>query len=183
VERHVEHGLALLGCLGALRGGRWLDLGSGGGAPGLILALAVPEARLVLLDAGERRCRFLREAVSELGIGDRVEVVQERAESAARAPALREALDVVVARSFGGSAVTAECAVGFLRSGGRLVVSEPPGGGGTADRWPAEGLDQLGLGPAEPCGTAEASFVRMEKRRAEERWPRRVGVPAKRPLW
>jgi 16S rRNA (guanine527-N7)-methyltransferase len=182
VERHIEHGLALLGCLGEPRGGRWIDLGSGGGAPGLILASTVPEARLVLLDARARRCRFLREAVSELGLGDRVEVVEERAESAAREPAWREAHDAVVARSFGSPAVTAECAVGFLRSGGRLVVSEPPGGG-TADRWPAEGLDQLGLGPAEPCGTAEASFVRMEKRRAEQRWPRRVGVPAKRPLW
>ena len=180
MERHVEHGLALLGCLGEPSGGLWLDLGSGGGAPGLVLAVAAPEARLVLLDAGKRRCRFLLEAVSELGLP--VVVAEDRAESAARDGALREAFDAVVARSFGSPAVTAECAVGFLRPGGRLVVSEPPGGG-EADRWPAAGLDQLGLGPAEPCGTPEASFVRLEKLRSDERWPRRVGIPAKRPLW
>jgi 16S rRNA (guanine527-N7)-methyltransferase len=144
--------------------------------------MAAPETRLVLLDAGERRCRFLRQAVTELGWVDRVEVAEGRAESAAREPALRESFDAVVARSFGPPAVTAECAVGFLRPGGHLVVSEPPGGGEAA-RWPAGGLEQLGLGPAGPCGTAEASFMRMEKHRREQRWPRRVGVPAKRPLW
>jgi 16S rRNA (guanine527-N7)-methyltransferase len=182
VERHVEHGLALAACLGEGAGQRWLDLGSGGGAPGLVLALAAPTARLVLLDAGERRCRFLREAVGELDLGDRVEVVEGRAEALGRDPALREACDAVVARSFGPPAVTAECAVAFLRLGGRLVVSEPPGGK-EALRWPADGLDRLGLGPAEPCSGGEASFVSSQKRRGDDRWPRRVGIPAKRPLW
>jgi 16S rRNA (guanine527-N7)-methyltransferase len=182
VERHVEHALALAGCLEAVPGARWLDLGSGGGAPGLVLAVAVPETRLVLLDAGKRRCQFLREAVAELSFGDRVTVVEDRAESAAREQELRETFDVVVARSFGAPAVSAECAVGFLRLGGRLVVSEPPEGGETG-RWPAEGLDELGFGAAESCGVEDASFVRLEKLRIEERWPRRVGIPEKRPLW
>jgi 16S rRNA (guanine527-N7)-methyltransferase len=177
----VEHGLALLGCLGELSGQLWLDLGSGGGAPGLVLARAAPDNRLVLLDAGKRRCQFLLQAVTELGLRDGVVVAEDRAESAARNGALREAFDAVVARSFGPPAVTAECAVGFLRLGGRLVVSEPPGG--EAGRWPAEGLDELGFGPAEPCGGGQASFIRMEKVRADDRWPRRVGIPAKRPLW
>jgi 16S rRNA (guanine527-N7)-methyltransferase len=182
VERHVEHGLALAECLGDGTGRRWLDLGSGGGAPGLVLAEAAPEARLVLVEAGERRCRFLREAVAEMGFRDRIEVAEGRAEALSREPALREAFDAVVARSFGPPPVTAECAVGFLRPGGQLLVSEPPSGG-SASRWPEEGLEQLGLGPVAPCGTPEASFVRMEKLRNDDRWPRRVGVPAKRPLW
>jgi 16S rRNA (guanine527-N7)-methyltransferase len=157
---------------------RVLDLGSGGGVPGLVLAEALPRLQLTLLDAGARRCRFLRGAVTELELGDRVEVVEERAETAARHPVRRDAFDVVVARSFGSPAVTAECAVGFLRLGGSLVVSEPPEAG---IRWPPEELAGLGLGPVVACGTGGFGFVRLDKVRADDRWPRRVGVPAKRP--
>jgi 16S rRNA (guanine527-N7)-methyltransferase len=96
---------------------------------------------------------------------------------------LREQMDVVVARSFGPPAVVAECAVGFLRLGGRLVVSEPPEEGTVPSRWSGEGLDTLGFSAPRHGGGPEASFVWFEKHRADERWPRRVGVPAKRPLW
>ncbi|HET9772856.1 MAG TPA: RsmG family class I SAM-dependent methyltransferase, partial [Acidimicrobiia bacterium] len=108
VSRHVAHGRALLGGLPAT--GRVLDLGSGGGLPGLVLATARPELELTLLEARQRACRFLREAVAELGLGG-VDVVESRAEEAARRPGLRETFDAVVARSFGPPAVTAECAV------------------------------------------------------------------------
>lgn len=176
--------------------GRVLDLGSGGGVPGLVLADDHPTLCLVLLDSAERRCRFLREAAADLDLGDRVEVVEERAETAARDPARRGAVDVVVARSFGSPAVTAECAVGFLRLGGHLVVSEPPGWEVSAEklasgvspetsvgssRWPAEALADLGLGPAEACVAGGFHFACLEKVRMDGRWPRRIGIPAKRP--
>lgn len=161
-----------------------LDLGTGGGLPGLVLATYRPEFDLTMLEARQRACRFLREAVATLEL-TRVTVVEARAEDAARRPDLRESFDAVVARSFGPPAVTAECAVGFLRPGGRLVVSEPPGDEerDTADRWPDPGLTELGLSTPAAGGGPGASFVLMEKTRADDRWPRRVGVPAKRPLW
>jgi 16S rRNA (guanine527-N7)-methyltransferase len=169
--------------------GRVLDLGSGGGLPGLVLATYRPELELTLLEARQRACRFLREAVATLEM-TRVTVVEARAEDAARRPELRESFDAVVARSFGPPAVTAECAVGFLRRAGRLLVSEPPGEeegdaepGRQGDRWPQPGLDVLGLSGPAPGGGAGVSFVLMEKTRADDRWPRRTGVPAKRPLW
>jgi len=113
-----------------------------------------------------------------------VAVVEARAEDAARRPELRERFDAVVARSFGPPAVTAECAVGFLRVGGRLVVSEPPADeAGDGVRWPVGPLADLGFGPPEPGAAPGASFVVLEKADTDERWPRRVGVPAKRPLW
>jgi hypothetical protein len=65
-------------------------------------------------------------------------------------------------------------------------VSEPPEEQDDDDgprRWPADGLDALGLGPPVRGGGPEASFVTLEKIRSSERWPRRVGIPAKRPLW
>lgn len=164
--------------------GRVLDLGSGGGLPGLVLATYRPELELTLLEARQRACRFLREALAALELTP-VTVVEARAEDAARRPHLRESFDAVVARSFGPPAVTAECAVGFVRTGGRLVVSEPPGDEerDAAERWPQSGLEELGLAPAAPGGGPGASFVLMEKTRPDNRWPRRVGVPAKRPLW
>jgi 16S rRNA (guanine527-N7)-methyltransferase len=183
VARHVEHGRALLG--GLPDRGRVLDLGSGGGLPGLVVATARPEVELILLEARQRACRFLREAVVELGLTG-VVVVEARAEEGARRADLREVFDAVVARSFGPPAVTAECAVGFLRPGGRLLVSEPPGeelGPVASCRWPREGLDDLGLGAPVSGGSPAGSFVVMEKLRGDDRWPRRVGIPAKRPLW
>jgi len=183
VARHVAHGRALLA--GLPDGGRILDLGSGGGLPGLVLATYRPGLDLTLLEARQRACRFLRDALSRLG-STGVTVVEARAEDAARRPDLRATFDAVVARSFGPPAVTAECAVGFLRPGGRLVVSEPPPAGDDgagSSRWPTDGLDALGLGPPARGGGAEASFVVLEKVRGDEQWPRRVGVPAKRPLW
>ena len=161
-----------------------LDLGSGGGLPGLVLATYQPELEMVLLETRQRACRFLREAVTALDL-TQVAVVEARAEDAARRPDLRELFDAVVSRSFGPPAVTAECAVGFLRPGGRLLVSEPPGNEGrdTGDRWPQSGLEELGLSPLVAGGGPGASFVSMEKTRPDDRWPRRVGVPAKRPLW
>src|SRR5205085_6392124 len=141
-----------------------------GGLPGLVLATYRPELELTLLEARQRACRFLREAVAAI---DRpgVVVVEARAEEAARRADLREAYDAVVARSFGPPAVTAECAVGFLRPGGRLVVSEPPvdeaphpiGEERTAARWPVPGLEELGFAPPVPGGGAGASFVVLEK--------------------
>jgi len=165
--------------------GTFLDLGSGGGVPGLVLAMRWPEDHGVLLEAQRRRCVFLEHAVARLGLMQRITVRCGRAEQLARSPELRGTVDLVVARSFGRPAVTAECAVGFLRGGGRLVVSEPPAG--TTDlveRWPTDGLAQFGLGAAIPVRAKDAGVVGMVARGApDDRWPRREGRPTKSPLW
>jgi hypothetical protein len=111
---------------------RALDLGSGGGLPGLVLVSAWPTTDWCLLDANQRRTEFLQEAVDELGLAGRVTVRRGRAEDLAHDPSLRGTFDLVVARSFGKPAVTAECAAGFLAVGGSLVVSEPPASSATS---------------------------------------------------
>lgn len=149
--------------------------------PGLVLAQAWPAARVTLLDAGHRRTEHLEAAVRDLGLGHRVDVVDGRAEAVARDPGHRARYALVVARGFGPPAVTAECAVGFLRPGGALVVSEPPGG---EDRWPADVLAMLGLRLARRSGPHERAFVELVCEAGPPvQWPRRNGVPAKRPLW
>jgi 16S rRNA (guanine527-N7)-methyltransferase len=168
-----------------------LDLGAGGGVPGLVLAGLWPDSRIVLLEAGARRCAFLREALDMLGISDRVRVVEARAEVAARLEDLRGSCNAVVARSFGPPPVTAECGAPFLEAGGWLVVSEPPAseppGGGQPDtcepRWPADGLARLGLtvGPAWSEPFHYQALVQSAP--CPDEFPRRVGVPSKRPLF
>lgn len=169
--------------------GRVLDLGSGGGVPGLVVALARPGLVVVLLDAAHRRCRVLRSAVADLELGDRVEVVEARAELAAREPSLRHQVDAVTSRSFGPPAATAECAVGFLRGrGSTLLVSEPPSERGIDsaqhERWPVEGLAVLGLrlGRRARAGGATVQELVVEEP-CDDRFPRRDGVPARRPLF
>jgi 16S rRNA (guanine527-N7)-methyltransferase len=128
------------------------------------------------VDAAERRCRFLEEAVAELELGARVRVVQGRAEVLGRDPSLRGTCDLVTARSFGPPAVTAECAAPFLAVGGVLLVSEPPA---AAPRWPDE-LATLGLVAGPRVGGIQ---VLTQATPCPERFPRRTGVPAKRPLF
>ena len=178
---HVEHARTFRAA-GDLEGAV-LDLGCGGGVPGLVLAMECPPLRFTLLDAMERRCRFLQTAVEQLELSDRVEVLCGRAEELAHESGRRGGFGTVVARSFGSPAVTAECGVGFLEGeGSRLLVSEPPGSQG--ERWPVEGLAALHLrrGPLVAGPVASVQVLELLGP-VPDRYPRRTGVPAKRPLF
>ncbi len=179
IEDHVDHARGFAQVIG--EAGEVLDLGSGGGLPGLVLVEDLPATRFVLLDAATRRCEFLAWAIAELGALDRVEVVCGRAEELARATGLRGRFPVVVSRSFGAPAVTAECAVGFLAGpGARVLVSEPPAA--DRSRWPDEGLAGLGLRSRERVVTSGATIQILEMvDELSPTLPRRVGIPAKRP--
>lgn len=159
-----------------------VDLGSGAGLPGLVLAVRFPSTCWVLVEAGERRAAFLRAAAETLSLGGRVEVVAERAEVVGRWRELRGQVDAVVARGFGRPAVVAECAAPLLVVGGRAVVSEPPGG--DQGRWPEGGLARLGMALGPTVAAAGASYqVLLQAVVCDERYPRRTGVPGKRPLF
>lgn len=178
VQDHVDHARLFVDALIDLPAGALVvDLGSGGGIPGLVVAEQRPDLRVALLESMERRTALLVEAVALLGWIDRVEVVHARSESVGRSREWRGRADAVTARSFGPPATTAECAAPLLAVGGVLVVSEPPDG---SDRWPAEGLEPLGL-----VATAGPKGVRrfQQAHPCPDAFPRRVGVPAKRPLF
>lgn len=157
------------------------DLGSGGGLPALPAALAAPGWRWVLIEAQLRRVDLLRSAVRHLGLADRVAVRHERAESTGRDPQCRGAADVVTARSFGPPAVVAECAAPLLRVGGRLVVSEPPV---RSDRWPVAAVGAVGVGRAVHHEVDGFGFaVLVLERPCPGIYPRRPGIPGRRPLF
>lgn len=162
---------------------RALDLGSGGGVPGLVLAVECwPESEVVLVDASQKRCTYLELCVAELGLGGRVAVRWGRAEEAGRDPAHRGVHDGVVARSFGPPGVVAECAAPLLAVGGHLVVSEPPEG--PEGRWDADALASLGLAREDSERIGGAWFTRLRQTRpCPQGVPRRPGLPARRPLF
>lgn len=184
LDEQIEHALAFItACDRTPR--HVLDLGSGGGLPGLVLAaLAWPDTSWCLLDGGTRRAAFLRQAITELAMAHRVTVDDRRAEDAGRDPAVRGGFDLVVARSFGKPAVVAECAAPFLEVGGYLVVSEPPQEDvDVEERWPQDALTALGLLRRSYVPGPPAFVVLEQVSSCPDHSPRRVGIPAKRPLF
>lgn len=97
------------------RRGTLLDLGSGAGLPGLVLAMLLPETAVTLLEPMERRCRFLTEAVTELGLAN-VSVLRGRAED------VTVRTDVVTARAVAPLPRLAELAIGLVRPGGMVLA-------------------------------------------------------------
>ncbi len=185
VEDHVDHARAFASAVTA-NPARALDLGAGGGLPGLVLASEHwPRCKWTFLDSQQKRTAFLSDEVQSLSLADRVDVVTERAELCGRMGDHRDGYDLVVARSFGAPAVTAECAAPLLRAGGLLVVSEPPAG--SDERWPTQGLAELDLTLVRTLavpGPSPVHLVVLERgSRPIDRYPRRVGIPSKRPLF
>jgi 16S rRNA (guanine527-N7)-methyltransferase len=178
VGEHVRLARAFLRATAAPDGA--VDLGSGAGLPGLVLADAWPESRWTLVDRSARRAAFLRRAVLTLGWEDRVQVEQRAAEEAGRLPGLRGTQALVVSRGFGPPPVAAECGAPFLRVGGKLLVAEPPAGSG---RWPAAPLAVLGLRPGALVAAEARIQVLDMVAPCPEDYPRRAGVPARHPLW
>ncbi len=125
------------------------DIGSGAGVPGLILAELLPEVAVTLIDRRAGRAAWLEEAAAALareGIGIRVRCgdVYDLARGEDRGR-----YDLVTARAFGSPVVTAELGGALLRTGGLLVVSEPPD---QPDRWNDVDLEGLGLTDSGPAG-------------------------------
>lgn len=155
-----------------------LDLGSGGGVPGMILAVWFSEWPWVLLDAQRRRTSFLAATVARCQFADRVTVLRGRAEDVGHAPAHREQYGTVTARSFGPPASTAEAAAAFLQVGGVVVIAEPPDGG---QRWHEAGLARVAL----RCSAGSHPGVVVLEKYAElaVEFPRELAVQRRSPLF
>jgi len=181
---HLEHALGFVEVVEAVSDrvpDRVADLGTGGGVPGLVLALQWTGSTLVLVESSVKRASWLTGAVADLGLEPRVEVCRRRAEELAHEPGRRESFDLVTARSFAAPAVTAEIASGLVAVGGLLVVSEPPT---QVERWPRGPLGDLGLGRAEVHRARGAGYACMRKLAAvPAKRPRLRGRAAKTPLW
>jgi 16S rRNA (guanine527-N7)-methyltransferase len=114
-DRHLLNCAVVAELIGPPHRGTLLDLGSGAGLPGLVLAMLLPETAVTLLEPMERRCRFLTEAVTELGLAN-VSVLRGRAEDVT----VRN--DVVTARAVAPLSRLAELAIGLVRPGGMVLA-------------------------------------------------------------
>ena len=140
LERAIEHAEQYVHKVPA-SAGTLVDLGSGGGLPGLVIAVRCPLLRITLVERRASRADLLHRAVAALEVADRVEVVADDVRVLAeRSPGT---FDVVTARSFAAPPITAKWAAMLLRSEGLLIVSEPPDDDPT--RWPAALLERVQL--------------------------------------
>jgi 16S rRNA (guanine527-N7)-methyltransferase len=164
-----------------------LDLGSGGGYPGLPLAVALPVPRTLLVDSVGKKARFLETVVEATGVGRRVRVAAERGEALAANPQHRERWQAVTSRAVGSLADVVELGFPLLRPGGCVVAwkrlpldAEVEAarravdglGGGMIEvvRTAVRGLDDHVLAIATKRGRTAAMYPRDPAERARRPW-------------
>jgi 16S rRNA (guanine527-N7)-methyltransferase len=182
VDVHVADSLVALELPEVRDARRIADLGSGGGFPGLALAIVLPSAHAALVESVARKCAFLRAAVERLELPN-VDVVNARAEEW---PAGLEAHDLVTARALAPLPVLVEYAAPLLRLGGALVAwkgsrdeaDEADGAAAAA----AMGMGSLDVRPASPFPAALGRHLYLSSKVSPtpSRYPRRAGMARKR---
>ncbi len=185
--RHFLDALSCAAATGPLDGQTLIDVGSGAGLPGLPLKILYPDLRLTLVDSVAKKARFLALVANELGLRD-VVVVADRAEMLGQDAAHREQYDWAAARAVAELRVLAELLLPLVRVGGRALAQK---GDSAAEELTAAGpaITALGGGATQriPVRLPEAEaihyLVTIDKIAATDpRYPRRAGIPAKRPL-
>jgi 16S rRNA (guanine527-N7)-methyltransferase len=183
-DDHVADSLVALEVAEIRTAGTLIDIGAGAGLPGLVLAAALPDTRVVEVEATGRKCEFINRAAQTMTLAN-VSVRHARAEELLD---LREQADVVVARALAPLAVLAEYAAPLLRVGGALVAWR-----GKSDlqaeveaRVAAEilGMSELVELQVKPYPDAVNRYLYLMSKVSvtPERFPRRPGVARKRPL-
>ena len=166
--------------------GRLVDVGTGGGFPGLVLRIAEPALQVVLMDATRKKTAYLQRVSEELELD--VEALHARAEDAAHESALRESFDVAVGRALGPWPVVLELTLPFCRTGGVLLgqrgVDAPAEAAAQAATAAllggrVAGVERVGA----ETGLENRHVIVVEKvESTASRYPRKAGIPAKRPL-
>jgi len=179
-EALADHLRDALTLLSDITDGPLVDVGSGGGLPGIPLALATG-FEVLLVEATAKKAAFLTRVLTELGLAG--EVAAQRAEVAAHDPRYRERFGTATARAVASAPTVAELTVPFLRIGGRALLQR-----GTLDEAErqavADAAPMLGarLIAERPIDGARRVLILEKVAPTPQRFPRRVGVPEKRPL-
>jgi 16S rRNA (guanine527-N7)-methyltransferase len=190
--RHILDSLTLVGALADLpEGAEVVDVGSGGGLPGMPLAICMPHLKFTLMEATGKKAEFLRRVIAHLGLGN-ARVAEVRAEVAGhdrgektgtgRVGGHRERYDAAIARAVGRMATLAELVVPLVKLNGRALLIK----GAQADEEVAEAsgaLTMLNAVHVSTIPTPTGRIVALEKRVATPRlYPRRDGEPKRSPL-
>lgn len=180
--RHVADSLSLVPFVAEASVREAVDLGSGGGFPGIPLAIAMPDVQWTLVESVGKKARFLQETVERLGLAN-ARVQQARSEDlAAFKTGVRERMDAVVCRAVGGLASLVELAVPLLKVDGLLLAIK-------GEKAPEEiaaaarALKELHAEVAATHRTPTGTIVAVRKLAKTSRlYPRGQGLPARKPL-
>ncbi len=169
------------------KGLRVLDVGSGAGFPGVPLKIVRRYISLFVLESVGKKANFLEQLSQDLGLED-VKVLKGRAENLARCPDLRESFDFVVARAVAPLSTLLEFTLPFCRIGGMLVaqkigtyVEEPGDFRKALSELGGECLQDIPV-KVEGLGSGRRLLLFEKTAPTPETYPRRPGIPAKRPL-
>ncbi len=185
VARHYAESLEAYRLAGAPSGGVVVDVGSGGGFPGLVIAAVAPDVEVHLVEARKKRAALLAELAATLGL-DNVTAHGERAEEAGRG-GLRDSANLVVARAVAPLPVLLEYTAPLAATGGTIAAVK--GSRGEAEL--AESEAAMAALACEHTGTegmreevARRMSVQLFRKTGPTppRYPRRPGMPAKRPI-
>jgi 16S rRNA (guanine527-N7)-methyltransferase len=185
--RHFLDSLTCYMAMNVIAADAVVDVGTGAGFPGIPLKILCPNMKLTLVEATSKKAEFCKHIVGGLGLED-VEVVHGRSEDIARDSRYREAYDFALARAVAPLPVLVEYLLPFLRVGGRAIAQK--GETAHAEAHDAEAaLVILGgsvdrLIPVELPGVVETRYLVVLKKlvATPEKYPRRAGIPEKRPL-
>lgn len=186
-RKHVLDSLLIFFIMDIPPGARLIDVGTGAGIPGILLKICRPDLKVTLLDARKKKVSFLKKTVLELGLVG-VECVWGRAEAIGRQASCREGFNIAVARGVARLNLLVEYCLPLVEIGGSMVAYKGPEGkqelkeaqkaisllGGREARiWQKQLLD----------GEEKRNLIIIKKeKKTPENYPRRAGVPAKRPI-
>ena len=182
---HVRECQAYAGVLDLAPGQRWIDVGTGGGLPGLVLAVMAPDTHWTLVDSVGKKAAAVGQFAAELGLGN-VTVLTGRAEDLAHEAALRGQFSGAISRAVAALPTLLELLAAFVAPEGAVVAAKGP-------RWEQEvaaarpaaellGLDEARVVPI-PDAARPTWLVMMRRHRALPKgYPRRAGLPKSQPL-
>jgi len=186
-QRHFLDSLTCIPVMGDLNGRSVIDVGTGAGFPGLPLKILFPHMSLTLVESVEKKTRFLAAVIESLQLKD-VAVVVDRVEALGRLTAYREQFDWAVARALADMRVLVEYLLPLCRIGGKMLAQKGPYAPVELES-ALEAIEILGGGEVTlesvqlPAYEDSRFIVVIPKVTATpERYPRRVGIPSKRPL-
>ncbi|HWP95602.1 MAG TPA: 16S rRNA (guanine(527)-N(7))-methyltransferase RsmG [Syntrophomonadaceae bacterium] len=185
IDKHIEDSRKALDFFD-MEGKRIVDIGSGAGFPGMILAMLVPNAEIILVESDMKKSVFLSTVKAELDIAN-VGIVNQRAEILGQDPAFRESFDLCTNRAVAAVRVILEYGLPLLIPGGRVVMWK--GRNYLAEMQEASTALEILGGQASTVYSyslmdeLDRTLVVVEKTRATpDKYPRRNGLPGKRPL-
>ena len=183
VQKHLIDSLLCAETLGFTEASSICDVGTGGGFPGVPLAVCYPEKAFVLMDSLGKRVRIVQQLCDELRVSN-VTAVHGRAEDLARQEAYRDGFDLCVSRAVANMRVLCEYCMPFVRSDGFFIAYKGPDCESEIND-ATNAIKALGgdLQEIRPLPHLDHSLVVVKKvKPTPDAYPRKAGVPSRKPL-